>query len=512
MSEPSPQRPDPEFALGDLSFHVEHRSLRGGGGGPTLRVRDGTGQERLRFDCFRFTPHYHLADARDFVTFGPVHDPITWTIEELRGALPDYLSRAGYEGVFEVSQGDLAKLLAAVESSLRNPPAKLDDLDPEILKTRLSEKWHTYPDDIQPAWVAEMDFPLAEPIRVVLERAVDRWDIGYPISPRDTGLREAFSERMERVFRWKTDPARVEILTDVVQALYVCLQTYTEKGDGAVVQTAIYPPFLEAARETGRRLVEHRLIAPRAAGELGYQLDLDPLLAAIDERTKILLLCNPHNPTGRVFRRDELEAIAELAREQDWVVMVDEIHQDLVYGGSQHIPFATLSDDAAARTITVTSATKAFNIPGLRTAVAHFGSATLQKRFNTVIPRHTRGGIGLLGLYATIAAWRHADPWLDEVRSYLEANRDLVAEFLAREIPEIRFQLPESTYLCWLDCRALDLEPSPARFFYEHAKVALSDGAAFGPGWEGFARLNFATSRNLLTEILEKVAKAIRSR
>ena len=299
---------------------------------------------------------------------------------------------------------------------------------------------------------------------------------------------------------------------NVVQALYVCLQTYTEKGDGAVVQTAIYPPFLEAARETGRRLVEHRLIAPRAAGELGYQLDLDPLRAALDERTKILLLCNPHNPTGRVFRRDELLAIAELAREQDWVVMVDEIHQDLVYSGSEHIPFATLSDDAAARTITVTSATKAFNIPGLRTAVAHFGSATLQKRFNTVIPRHTRGGIGLLGLYATIAAWRHADPWLDEVRSYLEANRDLVAEFLAREIPEIRFQLPESTYLCWLDCRALDLEPSPARFFYEHAKVALSDGAAFGPGWEGFARLNFATSRNLLTEILEKVAKAIRSR
>jgi cystathionine beta-lyase len=239
---------------------------------------------------------------------------------------------------------------------------------------------------------------------------------------------------------------------------------------------------------------------------------LDPLRAALDERTKILLLCNPHNPTGRVFRRDELEAIAELAREQDWVVMVDEIHQDLVYSDSQHIPFATLSEDAAARTITVTSATKAFNIPGLRTAVAHFGSATLQKRFNTVIPRHTRGGIGLLGLYATIAAWRHADPWLDAVRSYLEANRDLVAEFLTREIPEIRFQLPESTYLFWLDCRALDLEPSPARFFYEHAKVALSDGAAFGPGWEGFARLNFATSRNLLTEILEKVAKAIRSR
>jgi cystathionine beta-lyase len=516
VTTPDAQRPQLEFALGNLTLHVEHRldrspRGRGGEGGPTLRVRDATGRELLRFDCFRCDPHYHLADAPELVAFGPVPDPVSWAIEELRSDFSGYLQRVGSESGLGVSASDLREALDAVESSLRNPPAQLDDLDSEMLKTRKSEKWHTYPNDIQPAWVAEMDFPLAEPIRVVLERAVDRWDIGYPIAPKDTGLPEAFSDRMERVFDWKIDPRRVEILTDVVQALYVGLQSYTEPGDGAVIQTPIYPPFLTAARETGRKVVEHRLLVPRA-DEPGYELELDSLGARIDERTRILLLCNPHNPTGRVFRRDELVAIAELAREHDWVVVVDEIHEDLVYSGRAHIPFATLSDDAAARTVTVTSATKAFNIPGLRTAVAHFGSADLQRRFNSVIPRHTRGGIGVLGLYATIAAWRHAQPWLDEVRPYLEANRDLVAEFLAREIPEIRFQLPESTYLFWLDCRALELEPNPARFFYDRAKVALSDGAAFGPGWEGFARLNFATSRNLLTEILEKLAKAIHSR
>jgi cystathionine beta-lyase len=144
--------------------------------------------------------------------------------------------------------------------------------------------------------------------------------------------------------------------------------------------------------------------------------------------------------------------------------------------------------------------------------VAHFGSREIQQRFNTVTPRHVRGGVGLLGLYATVAAWRHADPWLAEVRSYLEANRDFVVQYLAQELPEIHCQPPESTYFAWLDCRDLDLEPSPARFFYERAKVALSDGVNFGPGWEGFARLNFATSRALLGEILEKLAKAVRSR
>ncbi len=503
-----------EHRLGPLRFHVDHRHLDGDGG-PSLRICDRSGDERLRFDCFRFEPHYHLDDASDFVAFGPVADPVTWTVSELRRDLGGYLARTGCVDADGWSPDELDETLRAVESSMRNPPARLDEIDLAVLKTRLSEKWNTYPSEIHPAWVAEMDFPLAEPIRLVLERALDRSDIGYPIAPNETGLREAFRDRCLRLYDWTVDPRRVEILTDVVQALYVGMLAYSEPGDGAVVQTSIYPPFFDAVRETGRELVEHRLIAPIAGREMnreGYQLDLEPLRAAVDERTRVLLFCNPHNPTGRVFRRDELEALAELAREQDWIVLSDEIHQDLVYDGFEHIPFATLSEDAASRTVTITSATKGFNIPGLRTCVAHFGSAEIHRRFNQVVPRHVRGGIGLLGLYATVAAWRHSDPWLAEVRGYLQKNRDHVVDFVRSELPEIRIQPPESTYFAWLDCRDLELRPSPARFFYDKAAVALSDGGNFGPGWEAFARLNFATSRALLDEILEKLAKAVRNR
>lgn len=505
-----------DFELGSLRLDVEHRSQPGGGeGGPSLRIRDAAGRERLRFDCFRFFPHYHLDDAAEAVGFGPVLDPVTWTIEELRRDLGGWLGRTSWDGASDWSEAALGDTLRAVESALRNPPARLDDLDLAVLKTRLSEKWNTYPDDVHPAWVAEMDFPLAEPIRRVLERAVDRSDIGYPIAPTDTGLREAWQERVQRLYGWQIEPRRVEILTDVVQALYLGVLAYSQPGDGAVVPNPIYPPFFDAVHETGRRRVEHPLRAPAAGREAaneGYALALDDLRANADARTRVLLFCNPHNPTGRVFRRDELEALAELARERDWIVLSDEIHEDLVFPGHEHIPFATLSEDAASRTVTITSATKGFNIPGLRTCVAHFGSPELQQRFNGVVPRHVRGGIGLLGLYATVAAWRHSEPWLQEVRAYLLGNRDFAIDFVRRELPEIRIQAPESTYFAWLDCRALDLRPSPARFFYEHAKVALSDGRNFGPGWESFARLNFATSRSLLASILEKLAKAVRSR
>jgi cystathionine beta-lyase len=489
-------------------------------GGPTLRICAADETELLRFDCFRRDPHYHIGHLGDLgdgagrdepVAFGPVPDPVSWTLTELRDRLDEYLKRAGYSDSVEASEQQRSQALATIEAWLRNPPAQLDDLDVALLKTRLGEKWNTYSEEILPAWVAEMDFPLAEPIRVVLERAVDRWDVGYPIDPRETGLRECFAERMQRLYGWQPDPERVEILSDVVQGLYLGVLAYSEPGDGAIVQSSIYPPFLDSVRETGRRLIEHRAASP-AADELGYELDPDRLRESADDRTRLLLLCNPHNPSGRVFRRNELEGLAELACERDWIVLADEIHQDLLFDGHQHIPFATLSEDAAARTVTLTSATKAFNIPGLRCSVAHFGSADLQSRFNKVVPRHTRGGLGQLGLTATIAAWRHADPWLEEVRSYLEANRNFLAAFVAQELPEVAFRPPESTYLAWLDCGALELEPSPARFFYQHANVALSDGRNFGWGGGGWARLNFATSRSLLAEILETMAKSIRSR
>lgn len=514
MANPRPDQSEP-IRLGALTFSVEHRgAVPGvrGEGGPTLRVSGPDGGELLRFDCFRVTPHYHVANEPDRVFFGPVADPVTWTLEELERDLPSYVRRAGFEvPAAEWTREGLDDALARVERAMRNPEAQLNDLDVALLRTRHGEKWATYPPDILPAWVAEMDFPLAEPIRVTLERAVARWDVGYPINPRATGLPQCFHDRMQRLYGWSPEIGRIEVLSDVVQALFIALEAFTEQGEGAIVQTPIYPPFLGAVRETGRRLVEHRFAAPSRGGG-GYELDLDALRAIADDRTRLLLLCNPHNPTGRVFTRTELVGLAELARKRDWIVVVDEIHQDLVFDGHEHIPFATLDSDAAARTVTLTSATKAFNIPGLRCSVAHFGSATLKRRFNEAFHRHARGGLGTLGIHATLAAWQHADPWLDEVRTYLQRNRDFVTAYLASEIPDIVFQPPEATYLAWLDCRDLGLPENPTHFFYERAKVALSAGEHFGPGWEGFARLNFGTSRAILTEVLEKLAKAVHDR
>jgi cystathionine beta-lyase len=306
-------------------------------------------------------------------------------------------------------------------------------------------------------------------------------------------------------FAWNPDPARVEVLSEVVQGMYIAIEAFSEAGDGAVVQTPIYPPFLSAVADTGRRLVENPLIST------GSQLDfdLDALPDLIDAKTRLFLLCNPHNPSGRVMRREELDRIATLVLEHDLILISDEIHADLLFDDRVHIPFASLGPEIEKRTVTLTSASKAFNIPGLRCAVAHFGSAELQERFNQLHPAHIRGGIGLLGIYASIAAWRWGQPWLDEVVAYLQANRDYALQAFEERIPEIQFYAPESTYLAWLDCSALDLEGSPAAHFMKHGHVALSGGRRFGDAWDQHVRLNFATSRPILTDVIDRMAKAL---
>ena len=383
-------------------------------------------------------------------------------------------------------------------------PLDLDGLDRDALRQSRGEKWTTYPADVLPVWVADMDFPVAEPIRRVIRRAADRPDVGYPIHPAPTDVPQLLAARMQERFGWTIDPRRVELITDVVQGMYVALHQFTREGDGVVVQTPIYPPFLGSVRTMKRRLVEN----PLRLTESGYEVDLDGLRAA-DPGARMLMLCNPHNPSGRVLRRDELEGIAAIAEERDWIVVADEIHSDLVFPGNEHIPFASLSPAAEARTVTLTSASKAFNIAGLRCAVAIFGSDELRKGF-LGLPRHLRGGLGILGIEATRAAWLEGGPWLARVLAYLESNRDFLAEFVRRELPEVGLHPPEATYLAWLDCRKLGLEPSPYHFFLTRGRVATSDGAAFGDPGKGFARINFATSRPILAEALERIAKSLR--
>jgi len=381
-----------------------------------------------------------------------------------------------------------------------------DALDVKLLRRRRGEKWQTYPSDVLAAWVADMDFAVAPPLQKMFAETLANTDFGYPLDMTPAGLPSVFARRMAELRGWQVDPARVEVIIDVVQALYVALQVHSEPGDGAITTVPIYPPFLTAIRETGRNAVQ----CPLRPGAAHYELDLDALRAAVDARTRLLLLCHPQNPTGRRFSRAELEALAELVLERDLIVFSDEIHQDLVLDGGGHVPFAMLGPEIAARTITVTSATKAFNIAGLRCAVAHFGSRALQDAFNRV-PRHVRGGLNAIGLEATRVAWTKCSDWLAEVVAYLQGNRDLVAEFVRKEWPAVRHFPPQATYLAWLDCRALELPGGPYAFFLERARVALSDGRRFGAGGEGFVRLNFATSRAILQEILGRMADALRS-
>ena len=384
------------------------------------------------------------------------------------------------------------------------------ELPMDVLRTRQSVKWAKYGPEILPAWVAEMDFSIAHPIRRAIAQLVADEEYGYPQRAGGNAeemLAHAFRERMQSRFGWSPDVAQVQPLADLVQGTYAAVWAFSEPGDGIVLHLPAYPPFHAAIHDTGRRLDAQPL---RSDGTT-YVLDLDELATLGDARTRILMLCNPQNPTGRVFTRAKLTAIGAIAIRRDWIIVSDEIHSDLVYGDAKHIPIAMLSPEIAARTVTITSATKSFNIPGLRCGVMHFGSAALRQRFHARVPTRVLGAPGIIGIDATVAAWRHGQPWLDDVLPYLDANRQRLAAFLQAEFPAIGFHAPEATYLGWLDCSALGLTGTAFDFFHDKARIAFSPGEAFDPAGKKCVRFNFATSAPIMERILTRMADAIRS-
>jgi cysteine-S-conjugate beta-lyase len=380
------------------------------------------------------------------------------------------------------------------------------ELTVEELRARRGRKWTYYPADVLPAWVADMDFTVPDVVQRAVARIVEQRDYGYGAPDDDPTLAVAFSDQMADRFGWKAAPEQVQPLSELIQGMFSAVLAFSDPGDGVVIQTPIYPPFLLTVAQTGRRLVDNPL---RDDGNR-FVLDIDGLRALLNDRTRILMFCNPHNPTGRVFERAELEAVAALALERDLIVLSDEIHADLVYDGKPHIPFATLGPDVAARTITMSSATKSYNIPGLRCALLHFGTLELRQRFHERIPARLLGQVCVPGIDATVAAWRHGQPWLDAVLTRLQGNRELVARFVREELPGVKHYSPEATYLAWLDCRGLELPQRPFEFFLELAKVALLDGATFGATHGQCVRLNFATSEPILAQVLERLAGAVK--
>ncbi len=372
----------------------------------------------------------------------------------------------------------------------------------ERLRALTGAKWAYHDDHVIPAWVADMDFPTAPEITTALRALVDNADTGYNAVSFDTSVVEAWAGWSERRHGWRPDPESSLLHSSTLQPIAAAIHATTEPGDGVVLFTPIYPPFLGLIEKAGRRLDEYRL------DETEWRIDPDVLESLVSDSTRAILLCNPHNPTGRVFDAEELASIAEIARVHDAIVISDEIWSDIVYPEATHIPFATLGQDAAARTVTTTSASKSFNLGGLSCAVAHYGSEELLEAMGD-LPPYLLGGVNVMGAVAAIEAWTRGDTWFDETLGVLQANRDHLMRRLAEELPQVGVECPEATYLAWLDLRATGLGDDPAKELLDRAHVALSAGPEFGSPGAGFARLNFATPVEVLDEIVDRIASAL---
>lgn len=366
-----------------------------------------------------------------------------------------------------------------------------------------SMKWNQYPADVLPLWVADMDFKAPEAVISALQERVAQGVFGYPSESEE--LRSAVVDWLSGRFDWKISPEAVILLPGVVNGFNLACQAVTQPGDAVLIQTPVYPPFLRVAGYAGGQQQEMELTR-NAQGD--YSIDFDCFEASFTNRTRAFVLCSPHNPVGRVWRHDELERMAAVCAERDAVIISDEIHADLVFSGSRHIPIASLNAETAQRTITLIAPSKTFNIPGLCCSLAVIENETLRRQF-----MHARRGlvgeVNLLGQTAALAAYRHGAEWLEAALQYMQANRDLLVKTVREELPQLHITRPEGTYLAWIDCRDAGLGNDPYKFFLEKAKVALNDGARFGKGGEGFVRLNFACPRSILEEALSRMVKSL---
>jgi cysteine-S-conjugate beta-lyase len=369
------------------------------------------------------------------------------------------------------------------------------------LRKRTSYKWRTYPADVLPAFVAEMDFDLAAPIIEAATAALAASDCGYG----DTGeLGQAYAAFASKRLRWSPDPDLIFAIPDVMTGVAEMIQALTPPGSGIVINPPVYPPFFERLHFGQRRVVE----APLRRDDDGrYDLDFEALDRALaEDGVGAYLFCSPHNPSGRVWSREQLTAVADLCQRRGVVLLIDEIHAPLALAGAQHVPFLSLDHEIAAHSVLFTSASKAWNTPGLKCGVAVAGSAqhaaVLRERWEPLLP-------GLVGVLASVAAFSDGLPWLDALLAQLDENRTLLSRLLHEHLPAVRYVPPEASFLAWLDCRNLGLGDNPAATFLSRGRVALSPGPDFGTQGRGFARLNMGTSPELITEAVRRMAAAV---
>ena len=369
------------------------------------------------------------------------------------------------------------------------------------LRQRRSAKWRTFPDDVLPLFVAETDFALAPPVRDALRAAVDASDTGYSAAAPELG--RAVADFAAARWDWRVDPEAVTAVTDVGVGVVELLRVLTRPGDVVAISPPVYPPFFDWAPEAGARLLE----VPLARTDDGYRLDLAATEAAFATHPAAYVLCNPHNPVGRVHDRDELTALVRLARLYRVPIVSDEIHAPLVLPGAQFTPLLTVPG-AAEVAVSVVSASKAFNLAGLKCA-AVVTAAPAMARIVDRLPPDARWRTGHLGVIATLAAFRDGGPWLDELLATLDARRTQLGELLRDRLPALSWHPPQATYLAWIDATVVGADSVPRDLFLDRARVALEPGTRFGAAGSGFVRLNFGTGPAILDEATARMAAAL---
>ena len=385
-----------------------------------------------------------------------------------------------------------------------------------IIDRRASDsiKWTKYPGDVLPMWVADMDFLTPKPILDALHTALEHGVLGYELA--SPALLESVAARMYKLYQWEIDPDMVIATPGIVSGFNAAARAVCAPGEGILMQPPVYFPFLSVHENVGIARQLAPLVKETDGGILQYTIDFDAFEATLrsdDARTRIFLLCNPHNPTGNAFTRGQLSRLAEICLQHDVVICSDEIHSELLLGDTKHIPIATLSPEIAARSITLIAPSKTFNTAGLFCGFAIVPDPGIRERYKKAVEQMTLH-VNSLGYVAALAAFSGAcDDWLAELRAYLTTNRDFLVEYVKSKLPDLPLTAPDATYLAWLDCNPLlasgKITGSPFDFFLKEAKVALSDGAQFGPGGEGFVRLNFGCPRSLLDQALSQMKASL---
>lgn len=359
-------------------------------------------------------------------------------------------------------------------------------------------------DDLIPLWVADMDFPTATPITDALRNRVEHNVFGYTF-PSDKYY-EAVIGWMDRRHNWKVEREWITYTPGVVPALSFCIKAFTEPGDKVIIQSPVYHPFYSAIEGNGREITKN----PLKFEDGKYYMDYDDLEKKIDSKTKLLVLCSPHNPVGRVWKEEELKRLADICMRNNILIISDEIHFDIVYSESKHIVFGSISDEIRDNCVVLTAPSKTFNIAGLQVSNVIISNDELRRLYRGELEKYHISSPNIFGGEALIAAYDESEDWLNELLTYLEGNRNFFINYINENIPKLKAIKPEGTYLMWVDCSDLNMDSHELRdFFVNKCRVALNDGSMFGEEGQNFMRFNIGCPRTLLKEALERIEKGI---